>query len=200
MAAPSPFAFLAPPSYHFPPQPLLNLDVMQTPRLHLRAVVDGDAARISALAGDWDVASMTGRIPYPYSEHAAQHWVSGLAEREEVFGIALNGELIGICGFTPQPNGDAELGYWIGKAYWGRGFATEAASAVMSYGFTKVGVRRFVCKHLAENPASARVIRKLGFRYVGTATGWCEARQCELPALTYERRRPWTMTIRALAS
>ena len=67
-------------------------------------------------------------------------------------------------------------------------------------GFTKAGVRRFVCKHLTGNPASARVIQKLGFKYVGDSTGWCEARQCELPALTYERRRPWTMTIRALAS
>jgi len=173
---------------------------MQTARLRLRPVTDTDAPRIAALAGDWDVASMTGRIPYPYSEEAAQHWISGLAEREEVFGIDLDGELIGICGFTAQQNGDAELGYWIGKPYWGRGYATEAAGAVMAYGFTRAGVRRFICKHLAENPASASVIRKLGFRFVGNGTGWCEARQCELPALTYERRRPWTMTLRALAS
>lgn len=172
---------------------------MQTDRLRLRTVVDGDAARIAVLAGDWDVASMTGRIPYPYSEGAAYHWINGVAEREEVFGIEHDAELIGICGFTAEPNGDAELGYWIGKPYWGRGFATEAASAVMAYGFTKAGIRRFVCKHLADNPASARVIHKLGFRFIGDATGWCEARQCELPALSYERRRPWTMTIRALA-
>ena len=172
---------------------------MRTARLHLRAVTNADAARIAVLAGDWDVASMTGRIPYPYSEAAAHHWISGLAEREEVFGIELNGELIGIRGFTPQPSGDAELGYWIGKPYWGRGFATEAAGAVMAYGFKEAGVRRFICKHLTGNPASARVIRKFGFRFLGDATGWCEARQCELPALAYERRRPWTMTFRTLA-
>jgi len=53
---------------------------MQTARLHLRPVVYGDAARIAVLAGDWDVASMTGRIPYPYSEDAAHHWVSALVE------------------------------------------------------------------------------------------------------------------------
>lgn len=173
---------------------------MKTARLHLRAVVDGDTSRIAALAGEWDVASMTGRIPYPYSEDAAYHWVNGLDEGEEVFGVELKGELIGICGFTTEENGDAELGYWMGKPYWGQGYATEAARAVMDYGFAKSGVRRFVCKHLTGNEASARVIRKLGFRYTGTATGWCEARQCELPALSYERRRPWTMAIRALAS
>jgi ribosomal-protein-alanine N-acetyltransferase len=173
---------------------------MQTARLRLRSVVDGDASRIAVLAGDWDVASMTGRIPYPYSEIAARQWINGVEENEKVFGIECNAELIGICGFTTEPNGDAELGYWIGKPYWGRGFATEAAKCVMDYGFRKVGIRGFVCKHLTGNPASARVIQKLGFRYVGEATGWCEARQREFPALSYERRRPWTMTIRALAS
>ncbi|ADJ22028.1 GCN5-related N-acetyltransferase [Hyphomicrobium denitrificans ATCC 51888] len=173
---------------------------MQTARLRLRAVVDSDAARIADLAGDWDVASMTGRIPYPYSADAAQHWISGVEEGEQVFGIERDAEFIGICGFTIDANGDAELGYWIGKPYWGHGYATEAASAVMAYGFTKAGVRRFVCRHLAGNPGSARVIQKLGFKYVGDSTGWCEARQCELPALSYELRRPWTMAIRALAS
>jgi RimJ/RimL family protein N-acetyltransferase len=173
---------------------------MKTARLNLRTVVDDDAARIAALAGDWEVASMTGRIPFPYSEEAAHDWVDGLAEREEVFGIEYGGELIGICGFTAEENGDAELGYWIGKSYWGQGYATEAARAVMAYGFAKSGIRRFVCKHLTGNEASARVIHKLGFRYTGTATGWCEARQCEMPALSYERRRPWAMAIRALAS
>ncbi len=95
---------------------------------------------------------------------------------------------------------DGELGYWLGKAYWGQGYATEAARAVMNYGYAKAGIRRFICKHLTGNGASARVIRKLGFRLSGSATGWCEARQCELPALSYERRRPWTLAIRALAS
>lgn len=173
---------------------------MQTARLRLRALVDSDAARIADLAGDWDIASMTGRIPYPYSEAAAHHWISGVEEGERVFGIERDAELIGICGFTMDSNCDAELGYWIGKPYWGHGYATEAASAVMAYGFTKAGVRRFVCRHLAGNPGSARVIQKLGFKYVGDSTGWCEARQCELPALSYELRRPWTMAIRALAS
>jgi [ribosomal protein S5]-alanine N-acetyltransferase len=173
---------------------------MKTDRLTLRPVFHSDANRIAMLAGDWDVASMTGRIPFPYSEEAAHQWVDGLADHEEVFGIEHNGELIGICGFMADDAHDAELGYWIGKPYWGEGYATEAARAVMAHGFAKSGIRRFICKHLMGNEASARVIRKLGFRYTGTATGWCEARQCDLPALTYERRRPWTMAIRALAS
>ena len=77
--------FLAHPLITFATRSSLYLNVMQTARLRLRAVVDGDAARIAVLAGDWDVASMTGRIPYPYSEDAAHHWVNGVAEARGSF-------------------------------------------------------------------------------------------------------------------
>jgi [ribosomal protein S5]-alanine N-acetyltransferase len=173
---------------------------MKTERLNLRPISPGDADRIALLGGDWDVARMTGRIPYPYSQDAALHWVSGLAEGEVVFGIEHQGELIGICGFSPKGDGSAELGYWIGKDYWGQGFATEAADALMSYGFTKSGVKRFTCSHFTDNAGSARVVTKLGFRSVGPCTGWSEARQQDLPTLRYERRRPWTQALKALAS
>jgi ribosomal-protein-alanine N-acetyltransferase len=173
---------------------------MNTARLLLRPVTPADASRIAILGGDWDVARMTGRIPYPYSENAALHWVSGLAEGEVVFGIDAGGELIGICGYSPADGNAAELGYWIGRPYWGQGYATEAASTLMRYGFTKAGVRRFTCSHFLDNQASARVAAKLGFRAMGECTGWCEARQEHLPALCYERRRPWTVALKALAS
>jgi [ribosomal protein S5]-alanine N-acetyltransferase len=173
---------------------------MKTARLSLRPIRPSDADRIALLGGDWDVARMTGRIPYPYSQDAALHWVSGLAEGEVVFGIDHQSELIGICGFSPKGDGSAELGYWIGKDYWGQGFATEAANALMSYGFTKGGVKRFTCCHFTDNAGSARVVTKLGFRSVGPCTGWSEARQQDLPTLRYERRRPWTQALKALAS
>jgi [ribosomal protein S5]-alanine N-acetyltransferase len=173
---------------------------MKTSRLSLRPLLPTDASRIADLGGDWDVARMTGRIPYPYTQDAALHWVSGLADGEVVFGIDHDAELIGICGFSPKGDGSAELGYWIGKAYWGQGFATEAAEALMDYGYTKGGVKRFTCCHFTDNPGSARVAAKLGFRATGTCTGWSEARQQNEPTLTYERRRPWTTALKALAS
>lgn len=173
---------------------------MKTARLSLRPIRPGDADRIALLGGDWDVARMTGRIPYPYSQDAALHWVSGLADGEIVFGIEHQGELIGICGYSAKGDGSAELGYWIGKDYWRQGFATEAANALMSYGFIKGGVKRFTCSHFTDNAGSARVVTKLGFRSVGPCTGWSEARQQDLPTLRYERRRPWTKTLKALAS
>lgn len=173
---------------------------MKTARLNLRTLTARDATRIASLAGDWDVARMTGRIPFPYSETAALQWVSELDIGEVVFGIDYLGDLIGISGFSSKPDGSAEIGYWIGKPYWGQGFATEAAEAVMKHGFTKAGIKRFTCCHFTDNPGSARVAAKLGFRALGPCTGWSEARQQHLPTVTYERRRPWTTALKALAS
>lgn len=173
---------------------------MKTDRLTLRAVTSADAPRIAELGGEWEVASMTGRIPYPYSKDAALHWVSGLADGEVVYGIDNDGKLIGICGFSPTNDREAEIGYWIGKPYWGNGFATEASRALMAYGFNKVGVKRFTCAHFFDNKASARVAAKLGFRFLGHAAGWCEARGMDLPVLRYERRRPLSALVRSLAS
>ena len=193
MALPSPFCFSDAQFFAY-------FEPMKTSRLTLRTLSQHDARRIAALAGDWDVARMTGRIPYPYSATAALQWVSDLADGEVVYGIDHLGELIGICGFSRKDESSAEIGYWIGKPYWGNGFATEAADAVMSYGFTKAGVKRFTCSHFTDNPGSARVAAKLGFRATGPCTGWSEARNQQLPTLTYERRRPWTIALKALAS
>lgn len=173
---------------------------MKTARLRLRPLHHADAERIAVLGGVWEVASMTGRIPYPYSQEDAQHWLTGLAEGEVVYAIEHKGELIGICGYTPRGDGTAEMGYWLGQPYWGKGFATEAAERLMRHGFTKGGIKSFTGCHFADNPQSARVLQKLGFRAKGPCTGWCEARQQDLPTVTYERRRPWTQTIKALAS
>jgi [ribosomal protein S5]-alanine N-acetyltransferase len=173
---------------------------MRTERLHLRPLTFVDASRIADLGGDWDVARMTGRIPYPYSVDAALQWVTGLAAGEQVFAIDYQGQLIGLCGFTLADDCNAEIGYWIGRPHWGEGFATEAARAVIHHGFTKCNIRRFTCSHFTDNPASRRVIQKLGFNETGLSRGWCEARQLELPTTRYERRRPWTAAIKALAS
>ncbi len=188
------------PLFHFiAATPLSPHNLMRTNRLTLRPLQHDDAERIALLGGDWDVASMTGRIPYPYSADAAQHWLAGVANGEMVFGIWHADGLIGLCGYSPQADGSAELGYWIGKPYWGNGFATEAARALMSFGFTNGRIKRFTCSHFTDNPSSARVIEKLGFKSLGPSTGWCEARQVDLPTLKYERHRSWTHAILALA-
>lgn len=160
--------------------------VLRTPRLVLRPLSRADAPRIAVLAGDWGVASMTARIPYPYSEESACHWIDGLADGEAVFGITLGGDLIGLCGYRPSGGGSAEIGYWIGRSWWGHGYATEAAGAVIAHCFAEKSLERLVCCHFIGNPASARVIAKLGFRPVDRVVIWCDARNADVEALRHE--------------
>lgn len=172
---------------------------MRTQRLLLRDLTARDARRIATLAGEWDVARMTGRIPHPYSTELAQQWISGLAEGERVLGISHRNTLVGVCGYMPD-GASAEIGYWIGKPWWGRGFATEAVSALVEHCFDVAAFERLTCAHFRDNAASARVIAKLGFHFIGIEQIWCEARQTEVETLRYERLRQARRTAEAKAS
>lgn len=169
---------------------LVKTSPIKTARLSLRPLVDADAGRIAQLAGDWDIACMTARIPYPYSVELAHQWINDLAQGEVVRGIVHKGELIGVTGYLPDEDGSAELGYWIGKPWWGQGFATEAAEAMIKYCFSAGKVARVTCSHFVDNPASQRVIGKLGFQLVGPARAYCDARRRDVATLRYERLRP----------
>ncbi len=163
---------------------------LTTPRLTLRPLVLSDAGSVARLAGDWDVARMTGRIPHPYSLIDADRWIADVAPREFVRAIVHGGHLVGAVGYAEQDGGAIEIGYWIGKPFWGQGIATEAASALIDHCFRAERRRRLVCCHFVDNPASARVIVKLGFKRTGSGNMWCEARREHVAAIRYERRRP----------
>ena len=174
--------------------------VIRTQRLILRPLIQADAARVAELAGDWDVARMTARVPYPYTLIDADHWIRSIGDGEYVRGIEFDGQLVGACGYVVDSSGAAEIGYWIGKPYWGRGIATEAGRAIVAYCLRAEGFKRLVCCHFTDNPASGRVIRKLGFRLIGRCTGWSDARQCEAPTLRYEQTRSWSRLLRGRAA
>jgi ribosomal-protein-alanine N-acetyltransferase len=157
---------------------------IRTRRLTLRPLGLRDAARIAELAGDWDIARMTARIPYPYSVRLAEEWIAEINDTECVLGIVHRFRLIGCCGYVPDEQ-SADIGYWIGKPWWGRGFATEAARALIDHCFDR-GFERVTCGHFADNPASGRVIAKLGFIAVGRERLWCEARGEHVETLRYE--------------
>jgi [ribosomal protein S5]-alanine N-acetyltransferase len=162
--------------------------ILTTPRLVLRAPCPADALPMAAMAGDWDVASMTGQLPYPYTLTNAHLFIADLPKGDPLrlaFAITLDGDLIGITGHTACDPASASIGYWIGKPYWHRGFATEAASALLHHCFETQKFQHLTCAHFDDNAASARVIAKLGFQPIGSATCWCEATQSERPSKTY---------------
>lgn len=146
--------------------------VVATERLLLRAPVMADAPAVAELANDPGVARMTTSMPYPYGLADARDWL-GKAERadprdEAVFAIEHRQfGLIGMLVFDEPAAGRMELGYWIGRPFWGRGYATEAASAAL--GWARAEWRRNVvwAGHFADNRASGQVLCKAGFLYTG---------------------------------
>jgi RimJ/RimL family protein N-acetyltransferase len=163
---------------------------MRSQRLSYRPLQAADASRIATLAGEWEIARMTSRIPHPYSLVDADLWIASIGNGEFVRGVEHDGALIGAVGYIESEERQAEIGYWIGKPWWGHGFATEAARALVAHCFGAGGFHRLTCGHFVDNPASARVIAKLGFRRIGKGSQWCEARHSEVETVRYIRRRP----------
>lgn len=149
---------------------------LQTERLDLRGFTLRDAPDVRRLAGEWEVARMLLSVPHPYGEGVAEEWIGGHRsefERNDAvhFAVVLRGrgELSGACGLViNEGDANAELGYWIGVPYWGRGYATEAAREVVRYGFEELGLHRVHAAHFGSNPASGRVLTKIGMSYEGT--------------------------------
>lgn len=164
---------------------------IRTARLLLRAPELADARPISLLAGDYEVASMTGTIPHPYTERMAADWIASVLDGEEgvVFAIVHADTLIGCTGYRAFSQDHAELGYWIGKPYWGMGYATEAVRALVRYAFSTDGFAYLTVGHFSDNPASARVIAKAGFASAGKELRDCAARGEKAYCLTYRLDR-----------
>jgi RimJ/RimL family protein N-acetyltransferase/uncharacterized damage-inducible protein DinB len=152
----------------------MSQPTLHTDRLVLRPFALSDAADIQRLAGVREVAMMTANIPHPYPDGAAEAWIRGLEHSrsqgvmkasELVFAITDRdgGALLGAVGLVQLPaHARAELGYWIARDAWGRGYATEAARAVLEFGFATLGLERIDATYMTGNPASARVMQKLG--------------------------------------
>ncbi|MGH6791778.1 MAG: GNAT family N-acetyltransferase [Methyloceanibacter sp.] len=164
---------------------------IRTPRLLLRTPERADATRLSLLAGDYDVAGMTGTIPHPYSEQQADEWIEGVLAGEEgvVFAILRSGVVIGCTGYRAFGADHAELGYWIGKPYWGMGYGTEAVEVLVAHAFEADGFDYLTAGHFADNPASERVLKKLGFVVSGSEVRDCAARDARTKCVTYRLDR-----------
>ncbi|QUD86555.1 GNAT family N-acetyltransferase [Phenylobacterium montanum] len=145
---------------------------IETRRLALRAPAFSDAPRVAALANDLGVARMTTRIPHPYSRGEAEGFLARMAaldyRREAVFAIEHEDDgVVGLIGMHPTGQFGPEIGYWLGRPWWGRGFATEAALALLSWIKQEKRARAVISGHFIDNPASGRVLQKAGFLYTG---------------------------------
>ena len=162
--------------------------VLETRRLILRAPRAEDVPRFVPLIGDFDVAKKLSSVTYSYTDEdghgfvarAAQKWM----EKEDLAFCVLrkqDGAFLGISGVHPKRR--REIGYWLGKAYWGQEYATEAAGRIVAFSFDELGAEHLAAGWYHDNPASGRVLEKLGFSTARTEERPCLSRGT--PSLTY---------------
>ena len=169
---------------------------IRTKRLTLRPPVPEDLGRCAELLGDYEVAKMLSRVPYPYDleqgrqylERSAARWETVETADELGFHVDHQGEMIGGLGFKKLPQ-TPEIGYWLGRPYWGKGFMSEALTAAVAWMFDNTAHELLACEAMTENPASIKVMEKAGFRPVGEVGCASVSRGETLPAIRSELTR-----------
>lgn len=140
---------------------------LRTARLLLRPPEAGDLGELVRLAGNRAVSAMLSRMPHPYGEAEGRAFIEQIAPAAQGIILAIvdaeSGRFIGCAGVE----GEGELGYWLGQPHWGKGYATEAAQALVDHAFTAMRLTRLTAWRRTANAASGRVLSKCGFQHVG---------------------------------
>lgn len=165
-------------------------------RFLMRPPEEKDARQIACCVNDLEMARNLARLPHPYAPKDALDWVAyttkARAQGSEYAFVITHEEagVIGSVGFNRARGEVWEIGYWVDKAVQGKGVATEAAAALLEWGEATFGVTQFVAGHFQDNPASGRVLEKLGFRRVGEKQLYSLARGGKDPAWRYSLGAP----------
>jgi len=143
--------------------------VLKSERLLLRKFELRDANHVQKLAGKFNVAKTTLNIPHPYIDGMAEEWIQSHklhweSSSQVIYAITKldTKQLVGTVSLVGISGDRAELGFWIGESYWGNGYCTEAAKALTTFSFTQLNLKTVFAEHLASNPASGKVMKKIG--------------------------------------
>jgi RimJ/RimL family protein N-acetyltransferase len=155
---------------------LKALPQLHGPRLKLRPFKLSDAPVVAHLANDFSIAMNTQNLPFPYQEHMAYNWIKQhqlMYLSNEMVNLAITldsgNKVIGTIGLELNMAANhGELGYWIGRPYWGHAYAPEASQCVLHYGFTELKLQRIYALYKKGNQASKRVLEKIGMSYEAT--------------------------------
>lgn len=164
-----------------------------TPRLTLRRPRLRDAPRIAALLNNFEVTKNLARVPYPYTLNMAVDWLVRQKRDWQPDSITFaiyeaQAGLMGFCGMHRE-GPDAEIGYWLGEPYWGKGYMTEAATAVIDWYFSVTGAQRMVSGVFYFNAASLAIQEKLGFTRTGLGKRICLAQNTDIDHIETELTR-----------
>lgn len=146
---------------------------IETPRLVLRAPIRGDVPDLVRLADNRAIADRLARLPHPYTRADGVAFVELFAQRpdERPYAITLDDRFVGIVGLSFADGEPAELGYWLGEPWWGRGLMSEAAKALVEAAFATGRIATIGARVLPSNAASRAVLVKTGFVEIGTGIG-----------------------------
>lgn len=155
--------------------PIENVPSLTGAAVMLRGFALADASDVQRLAGAFEIADTTLAIPHPYTDGMAEEWIGGHREAlDSGTGVTWaitrddTSELVGAISLMHIEAGhQAEIGYWIGVPYWGRGYCSQAVDAVVRCAFEELDLVRLYARCFVRNPASARVLQKLGFQHEG---------------------------------
>lgn len=170
--------------------------IIETDRLVLRPLALDDAPEFARLANDYDIAKMTGSFPHPFPQLSVEFKIMSLragrkSGQHYCYAITLNGAFIGVASLHHSNRfGGYEVAYWVGKPYWGKGYASEAAAAVIKAGEEDLNLDVIYAGAFADNPASDTVLKKLGFKRTGPDRYFSMARLKMAPGFLYARRSP----------
>ena len=172
---------------------------LATERLALRPLAPDDAEGLHRLVNDWEVTRHLAVVPFPYPRGLADDWIA--STREELasgtaYHLAVTGQegaaevLVGVVGLRiDAPSRVGTLGYWVGRRFWGHGVATEAAGRLARWALANLDLERLEAGVATDNPASAAVLRRIGFRQTGEGTDSFPARGGSRPVLRFEASR-----------
>ncbi len=142
--------------------------VLETDRLVLRQPTLADVKAIARVVGDKRVAINLRRVPHPYTQDDAISFVTTVAATiDTVFLVERERDVIGLVGVSWEDESAPELGYCFGVEHWGKGYATEAARAVIDYAFEEFAIDQLLAGARVLNPASRHVLEKCGFQWTG---------------------------------
>lgn len=172
---------------------------LRTERLTLRPLRAEDALALHRLINDWDVVRWLSRVPFPYSRALADEWIASTHKRlaeGSAWHLAIVGQdgdtevLVGCVGLTREPDTRrAELGYWVGRRFWGHGVAAEAAGRLARWGLAHLDLDCIFAHALEDNGRSAAVLRRIGLRETGKSEVEFIARGARLPVTLFEGGR-----------
>ena len=161
--------------------------VLETPRLILRPIEAADIPVFVPLLNDYAVSAHLARVPHPYTEKDAHDFLKKMAGSapsggDYAFAIVRNNDNAYIGGCGVHPSLGWEIGYWLGRAFWGQGYASEAVLRLIRFAFEELGAGKLKAEWFNGNPASGRVLAKLGFMATGETMSNALARGHKVPA------------------